>query len=263
VAKVPIAIMGTEPRRAGLAAVRVSLLLVLAALTATACDRPVSRTDQALTATGRVTAMSGGAGGPANACFACHGLDGEGDGVSVPRLAGLDAGYLQKQMEDYASGIRPDPVMTAVAKALDDDARRAVVAYYAGLKPKVSIADMSPAPVIWRDGDPARGLTACASCHGAEGEGVGQGQPVLAGQPQAYTREQMDRWRAGKRRNDPRAAMTDIARKLTSPEVDAVAAWLERRPASPAPASDAASASAAAAAAGRSAASREGRRLDR
>ncbi len=234
-------------------------------MTATACDRPVSRTDQALTATGRVTAMSGGAGGASNACFACHGLDGEGDGVSVPRLAGLDAGYLQKQMEDYASGIRPDPVMTAVAKALDDNARRSVVAYYAGLAPRRSNASASaiPAPAIWREGDPARGLTACASCHGAGGEGVGRGQPVLAGQPAAYTREQMDRWRAGKRRNDPRAAMTDIARKLTSEEIGALAAWLEQRPASPAPASDAASASAAAAAAGRSAASREGRRLDR
>lgn len=237
------------------------LLLALAALSA--CDRPVSQTDKALSANGRVIAMSGGAGGATHACFTCHGLDGEGDGVSVPRLAGLDAGYLQKQMEDYASGIRPDPVMTAVAKALDDDARRAVVAYYAGLAPRTSDASPSPAPAIWREGDPGRSLTACASCHGAQGEGVGQGQPVLAGQPAAYTREQLDRWRAGKRRNDARGAMTDVARKLTSEEVDAVAVWLERQPASPAPASDAASASAAAAAAGRSAASREGRRLDR
>ena len=223
----------------------------------------MSQTDKALSANGRVIAMSGGAGGATHACFACHGLDGEGDGVSVPRLAGLDAGHMQKQMEDYALGIRPDPVMTAVGKALDDEARRAVVAYYAGLTPRASDASPSPAPTPWREGDPGRGLTACASCHGAQGEGVGRGQPVLAGQPAAYTREQLERWQAGKRRNDARAAMTDIARKLTSAEIDAFAAWLERQPASPSPATDAASASAAAAAAGRSAASREGRRLDR
>lgn len=242
---------------------RASQLLLLLATVLAACERPVSQTDAALSATGRVVAMSGGAGGAANACFACHGLDGEGDGVSVPRLAGLDAGYLQKQMEDYASGIRPDPAMTAVAKALSDNDRRAVSAYYASLPPKASDAAPTPAPALWSQGDPPRGLVPCAACHGAQGQGVGRGQPVLAAQPAAYTREQLERWRAGKRRNDARAAMTDIARKLTSEEIAALAAWLERQPASPAPASDAASASAAAAAAGRSAASREGRRLDR
>jgi cytochrome c553 len=67
-------------------------------LACAACDRPVSRTDEALSASGRLVAMSGGAGGAANACFSCHGLDGAGDGVSTPRLAGLEAGYLLKQM---------------------------------------------------------------------------------------------------------------------------------------------------------------------
>jgi cytochrome c553 len=239
---------------------RLSILLALTALAA--CERPDSRTDQALSANGRIIAMSGGAGGANNACFACHGLDGSGDGVSTPRLAGLEAGYLQKQMEDYASGLRADPVMTPVAKALDDRARRAVVAYYAEL-PTPSGGGTEPAPIVWSRGDPARGLQACAACHGDRGQGVGGGQPALSGQPEAYTRAQLDRWRLAKRRNDPRGAMGDIARKLTSAEVDAMAAWLRRRPASPAPATDAASASGAAEVAARSAAFREGRRLDR
>lgn len=206
--------------------------------------------------------MSGGAGGAKNACFACHGLDGAGDGVSTPRLAGLEAGYLQKQMEDYASGLRPDPVMTPVAKALSDEARRAVVAYYAGL-PAPEGGEAAPAPVLWIQGDPGRELQPCAACHGDQGQGVGGGQPALAGQPQVYTRGQLERWRLAKRRNDPRGAMAEIARKLTPAEIDAIAAWLRRRPASPAPATDAASASGASEAAGRSAASRAGRRLDR
>lgn len=230
--------------------------------TLAACERPVSRTDHALSATGRTIAMSGGAGGASNACFACHGLDGAGDGVSIPRLAGLEAGYLQKQMEDYASGLRADPVMTPVAKALDDQARRAVVAYYAELSTP-SGGQAGPAPVLWGQGDPSRGLQPCAACHGDQAQGVGGGQPSLAGQPEAYTREQLERWRLAKRRNDPRGAMGEVARKLTSAEVDAIAAWLRRRPASPAPAIDAASASRASEAAGRSAASRAGRRLDR
>jgi cytochrome c553 len=238
---------------------------LLAALVAAlaACDRPPTRTDALLSVDGRTVAMSGGAGGAAKACFSCHGLDGMGDGVSVPRLAGLDAGYLQKQMEDYASGIRPDKVMGPIAKPLDDRARRAVATYYAGLPVVAGPASSAPPPVLWTKGDPARGLAPCAACHGPQAQGVGGGQPALAGQPAAYTRDQLDRWKRAARRNDPRGVMTTIAAKLTEGEVAALAAWSETRPASQAPASGAASASAVEAAAAGSAASREGRRRDR
>jgi cytochrome c553 len=232
-------------------------------LTSAACDRPASRTDEALSAGGRVVAMSGGAGGAANACFSCHGLDGAGDGVSTPRLAGLEAGYLLKQMNDYASDLRPDPVMTPISKALDDKARQAVAAYYAGLVPQAGQPSAAPAPALWSRGDARRGLTPCAACHGVRGEGVGVGQPALAGQPAAYVRDQIERWRHAKRRNDPRSVMADVARRVTPDETAAIAAWLERQPASPSPATDAASEAAARQAAARSAASREGRRLDR
>ena len=239
---------------------RLPILLVLATLAA--CERSASRTDATLSATGQTIAMSGGAGGARNACFTCHGLEGAGDGLSTPRLAGLEAGYLQKQMEDYASSLRPDPVMTPIAKALDHEARREVVTYYAGLSAPAG-GEAEPAPVLWSRGDPDRELQACSACHGEQGQGVGRGQPALAGQPEAYTREQLERWRLAKRRNDPRGAMADIARELTPAEIDAIAAWLKRRPASPAPATDVASASGASEAAGQSAASRGGRRLDR
>ncbi|PVM83438.1 cytochrome C [Caulobacter endophyticus] len=228
-----------------------------------ACDREAARTDAMLSIDGRTIAMSGGAGGASKACFSCHGLDGMGDGVSVPRLAGLDAGYLQKQMEDYASGIRPDKVMGPVAKPLDDRARRAVAAYYASLPVAAGPVSSVPPPVLWTQGDPERGLAPCAACHGAQAQGVGAGQPALAGQPAAYTRDQLDRWKRATRRNDPRGVMTTIAGKLTEDEAAALAAWSERQPASPAPASGAASASAVEAAAAGSAASREGRRRDR
>src|SRR5690606_13203798 len=103
-----------------------ALLLAFLGLTLAACDATPGETDRAFQASGEIIAMSGGAGGAGNACFMCHGLKGEGDGVSSPRLAGLDQGYLQKQMEDYASGLRPDDVMTRVARGLDPEARRLV-----------------------------------------------------------------------------------------------------------------------------------------
>lgn len=239
-------------------------LLILPPLLA-ACDASPGVTDRAFSADGRVIAMSGGAGGAANACFTCHGLGGQGDGFGAPRLAGLDQGYLQKQMEDYASGLRPDDVMTAVAKGLDQRGRRAVAAWYAALPAPTTAPTSTPAPPppVWFAGNAARGMVACAACHGAQGQGAGQGNPAVAGQPAAYTLEQIDRWKSGKRRNDPRGVMAAAVRSLTDAEARAIAGWLSAQPASQAPDSAAASASASVAAAARPAASRETRRPDR
>ena len=237
-----------------------ALLLSLAA-----CDATPGVTDRAFSASGEMIAMSGGPGGAGNACFTCHGLDGQGDRDAAPRLAGLDQGYLQKQMEDYAGGRRPDDVMTRVARGLDQDSRRAVAAWYAGL-PADDKARPGPAaspPPNWITGDARRGITACSACHGAAGQGAGEGQPAVAGQPAAYTLEQIDRWKSGRRRNDPRGVMAAAVQRLTDEEARAIAQWLSDRPASPAPASASASASASVAAAARPAASRETRRPDR
>lgn len=237
-----------------------SVLMLLAA-----CDTSPGRTDAAFSASGEIVAMSGGPGGASAACFTCHGLQGQGDGIAAPRLAGLDQGYLQKQMEDYASGLRPDDVMTRVARGLDQDSRRAVAAFYAGMPapPPVANAPVLAPPAIWSTGDAARGVVACASCHGATGQGSGEGQPDIAGQPAAYTLEQIDRWKSGRRRNDPRGVMAAAVQRLTDAEARAIADWLSGQPAAQARASAAASASASVAAAARPAASRETRRPDR
>lgn len=237
-----------------------ALPLAFLGLTLAACDTTPGATDRAFQASGEIIAMGGGAGGPANACFTCHGLKGEGDGVSTPRLAGLDQGYLQKQMEDYASGLRPDDVMTRVARGLDPHARRAVAVWYAGLPAPAAQDSTASLPPIWLTGDTARGITACAACHGAEGQGAGEGQPTVAGQPAAYTRHQIDLWKAGKRRNDPRGVMAAAVQRLTDEEARAIADWLATQPPSPNRATASHAASASVAAAARPAATRETRR---
>lgn len=223
-------------------------------LAAAACTPATNRTGEAFSANGEIIALSGGEGGPANACFSCHGLDGAGDGVSAPRLAGLDPGYLQKQLEDYANETRADEVMGPIARWLDDGDRRAVAAWYAGLPPPDGGGPATPAPAVYR---------ACVSCHGVDGRGVGPGNPAIAGQPAAYTLEQLRRWKGAERRNDPRGVMAAAVAGLGDAEMRAIAAWLETLPAAPPPDSAAASASAAAAASARPAASRGIRRPDR
>lgn len=261
-----VTVPAAEPQRSAGCWFRVRLIPAVLALAtaAAACTPATNRTGEAFSADGEIIAMGGGEGGPANACFACHGLDGAGDGVSVPRLAGLDAGYLQKQLEDYANETRADAVMGPVAQWLDDGDRRAVAAWYAALPPPTAGArPTTSAPGVYRDGAPARGVIACASCHGADGQGVGRGNPAIAGQPAAYTLEQLRRWKTAERRNDPRGVMADAVAGLTDAEMRTIAAWLETLPAAPAPDSDAASASVAAAAAARPAASRGTRRPGR
>lgn len=59
-----------------------------------------------------IAAQGNGAG--AVACVTGQGADGKGiSAAGFPALAGLDAGYLGKQLHDYASGSRQNPVMQA------------------------------------------------------------------------------------------------------------------------------------------------------
>lgn len=222
-----------------------------------------SQTDAALTETGELVALSGGASGAANACFTCHGMQGQGDGISVPRLAGLDAGYLQKQMEDYAADIRHHDVMSAIARRMDADSRRDVALYYASLPAPTTTGPARPTPAVWTLGEPAREIPACSTCHGMNGEGVGPGNPAVSGQPAAYTIDQLMGWKRAERRNDPRSVMTLAVAELRPAEISAIGLWLESRSAVPAPETDAAKASAAAAVGAEPAASRAPRRPDR
>lgn len=187
-------------------------------------------------ATGELVALSGGLAGPDGACFTCHGLDGGGDGAGAPRLAGLEAGYLLKQLQDYGDGRRPDPVMGPIAQRLDDRARREVADWYAALPAPASAGpDATPAAAgreLYHRGDPGRGLAACADCHGADAAGGGLANPALAGQPAAYAAEQLRRFAVGERRNDPRGVMWDASRRLAEEERAAVAAYLASIPAS-------------------------------
>lgn len=178
---------------------------LLAPLLLTACNEMGG--NPAFRATGEVIAFSGGNGGPTSACATCHGLKGEGDGRLTPRLARLDAGYLVRQLDDYATGRRKQVAMRAIARRLNSEDRVKVSAYYAALPPPASAWRSTPVYA-----------SKCASCHGANGEGVGPGNPPLAGQSPAYVAAQIEAWRSGQRR-DPTGTMLAISRALASDEL--------------------------------------------
>lgn len=181
---------------------------------------------------GKQIFATGGAQPGATACVACHGADGLGlAAAGFPRLAGLSAAYLRKQLEDFREGTRVNPVMQPLAKALTDAEIGAVTEMLAAMPvPGVttvyrSAMPANPAQKLALQGAWERQIPACDSCHGPAGVGVGDAFPPLAGQPAAYLAQQLNAWKSGARRNDPNDLMGHIAKSLTPEEVQGIASY--------------------------------------
>ena len=80
------------------------------------------------------------------ACGSCHRAEGTG-GPENASLAGLPAAYIVQQIEDYKSGARkfagpqrgPSVLMTAIAKASNEEEIKSAAAYFSALKPATNI----------------------------------------------------------------------------------------------------------------------------
>lgn len=206
------------------------LPLLVLTLLGTACTDRMSASDDRWGRGGELIAMSGGEGGARYACVTCHGARGEGNGFDAPRLAGLPAGYLQKQMEDYAAGLRAHALMRDVARFLDSDERMQVASYYAALPPHAlppATAD-AVAPAT-----PALYASACQQCHGVAGVGSVNGPPLNA-QPAFYLAQQLQDWQVSKRRNDGNHVMLKVAQQLKAEEVRQLSLYLAQIPPRPA-----------------------------
>jgi cytochrome c553 len=164
---------------------------------------------------GELIALSGGDAGAQGACITCHGLKGEGDGDLTPRLAGLDQGYLVRQLTNYVEGIRAHPQMRSIARTMNSDERLDVSAYFSKLPYEpTDKAGLTIGASLY--------AAECASCHGPLGEGT-PGVPAIAGQAAAYVEAQFAAWRSGARRGDSDGTMTRLSRQWNSSQTRAVA----------------------------------------
>ena len=162
-------------------------------------------------------------------CVACHGESGVSPSPEFPHLAGQSGPAVYKQLYDYRTGSRVHPLMTGIAKALDESAIADVAAYYAGQPQRnpnpVTLAPSAPAIVqLVELGDPHRNSPPCASCHRA-GAGGPIETPVLAEQHDAYLLQQLKLYASGERRNDVYARMRLIASRLTDEEMKGLAGY--------------------------------------
>ena len=74
----------------------------------------------------------------AERCASCHGSDGIGIAGAFPNLAGQKTVYLVKQMKDFRTGKRKDPIMELEAKKLSDEDIADIAAWYASLSGEVT-----------------------------------------------------------------------------------------------------------------------------
>ncbi|MFK8331818.1 c-type cytochrome [Pseudomonas sp. BJa5] len=181
-------------------------------------------------ADGQKVFSQGGQNPAAMACLGCHGADGKGMAAAgFPRLAGLPAAYLSKQLHDFRDGSRKNPIMEPLAKALSDEEIQAVTATLAAM-PAEPVADTRRQQMasdatekLALYGDWSRQLPGCVQCHGPGGVGVGEHFPPLAHQPAAYLVAQLNAWRDGSRQNDPNQLMVGVAKAMSDEEIKAVA----------------------------------------
>ena len=162
------------------------------------------------------------------ACASCHGAGGNSTIVANPKLAGQVSTYLHKQLVDFTTPNRNQPVMTTYAKMLSEEEKQNIAAWLATQQPKQGAArnkdTLELGRKIYRGGIADRGVAACASCHGATGSGIPAQYPRLAGQHQDYTLAQLQAFKTNARNNSPQ--MGTLAKRMSDDEMKAVADYI-------------------------------------
>ena len=165
-------------------------------------------------------------------CRSCHGAHGEGMADGRPRIAGQSADYLDKQLRDFASGARNNPIMGGIAKTLNDQTRSKLAAYFAAMPVPAPLKSVAPTAAqssrghqLAIEGSEATRVQACNNCHGPEGSGAALSAPGLAGQQAPYLAAQLKLWQQGGRKNDAGSLMTAIAARLDAADIAAVTAY--------------------------------------
>jgi cytochrome c553 len=170
----------------------------------------------------------------AQVCAACHAADGNSTAPANPKIAGQIPEYTHKQLKDFkAEGgkkpARESPIMMGMVANLSEADMKGLAAFYGGQKLKPAAASdknlVAVGQRLWRGGNAATGVPACAGCHGPAGAGMPAQYPRIAGQYADYVAAQLKAFKEGGRANDPNGMMRGVAARLTDREIRAVAEY--------------------------------------
>ena len=145
-----------------------------------------------------------------------------------PKLAQQHPDYLNKQLQEFKSGKRANPIMMGMVAALSDEDMKNIAAWLSTQKAAPGTSSdknlVALGERIYRGGIADRQIAACAGCHSPNGAGIPSQYPRLSGQHADYTAAQLTAFRDGVRLNS--LQMTQVASKLNDREIKAVADYI-------------------------------------
>jgi len=162
-------------------------------------------------------------------CSACHGEDGNSVVPMFPKIAGLQEGYIVKQLRDFQSGRRKSDIMAPVVAALKPEDFLSLATYFSGKKLNPGAVDDKKVAdfgkMVYFDGNEETGVPACIGCHQPQGAGH-LIYPRIGGQHVQYVTQQLKNFASADRSNDVSRFMRVVAKRMSEEEIDSVAAYL-------------------------------------
>ncbi len=191
---------------------------------------------------GAVTGSAEAGSAKAAVCTACHGVNGNSVNPEWPVLAGQNAAYIREQLAAFKSKTRNNAIMAPIIESLTEQDFADRAAFFSQQTPSGLEADPSywkAGEALYKSGDVARNIPACAACHGPAGQGnTGAGYPALRAQHSVYTVKQLQDYLTKNRYRDAADAatihatrnstmMTTIAARLSPEDIRNLASYLQ------------------------------------
>ena len=173
-------------------------------------------------------------------CMGCHGLAGNSEIASFPKLAGQGEAYLLKQLQNFKSGERNNAIMAGVASLLSEQDMMDIAAYYSiqTISENSAKGDAKTIELgrkIYVGGKMDTQTTACIACHGPKGLGIPTaGFPSLSAQHADYIAVQLKTFRQYSINEQTGSVdvsrtnemMVNVAKGLTTVEIEALAQYI-------------------------------------
>lgn len=167
-------------------------------------------------------------------CASCHGMDGNSQVTTWPKLAEQHEKYAARQSILIREQERSVPEMYPIVQGMSDQDLADIAAYYENQPLKPGVADealVEQGEAVYETGNPESGVPACAACHGPSGSGIkGAYYPRLGGQHADYTQSRLEDYRNGVTSGDDdpySKIMVAVAENMTDEEIQAVSSYIE------------------------------------
>ncbi len=202
-------------------------MALLLALTTTFAANIASAGNTSLDVAQRISIGNAVAGKEKSAlCQGCHGEEGISIMPNIPNLAGQWAAYIMRELRDFWTESRTDPIMTDMAATVTSMEDAFDISAYFASQPLMAF---DPIPRDNEEGKRLYVIYQCISCHGEEGRGRPLNNPIfpiIGGQHKEYLIKQLDDFRTGLRETDMSGTMPILAKRMSAAETEAIAEYL-------------------------------------